>query len=224
MTASARPSPRADNLRLRIVSSAVLIAVSVAVVEAGVAPTAALGAGLGLAMAAEWLGVTRGHGAFLRALGLLYVGGAFAALAVLRSAPLGPDRILWLFALTWSGDVAAYAFGRAFARHMLPAAISDHKSWEGLCAGCLAATLAGFLASGPLGWSEAERWAASGALAVTGQLGDLLQSAVKRRLGVKDMGSVIPGHGGVADRLDSLLLVLWLAGGALLVAAWGVRS
>jgi phosphatidate cytidylyltransferase len=153
-------------------------------------------------------------------LGVAYIAGAGIALTALRAQPSGRAIVLWLFLLVWTGDTAAFVVGKALGRHALPTFISPAKTWEGVVAGAGAASLVGLIVAPDLGNGWLGQIAANAGLAVVAQLGDLLESAVKRRLGVKDMSGLIPGHGGVLDRLDSMLAVLLAAGSALAVSRW----
>ena len=207
-------TPAADNIRLRIISSIVLMAFAIGAAELGTIALAGLGAILGTAMAFEWVSVVGPRRVELP-LGLLYIAGAGISLVALRAEPHGAAIILWLFALTWAGDTGAYIIGRRLGRHALER--FSNKTWEGFFGGVAAASIAGVLFAPPLDWSLAERVLVSAALAVVAQLGDLLESAAKRRFGVKDMSGLVPGHGGVLDRLDSLLLVLLVTGAAFAV-------
>jgi phosphatidate cytidylyltransferase len=108
-------------------------------------------------------------------------------------------------ALIWSNDVFAYLLGRRFGRKKLAPALSPKKTWEGSLGGLFMAMVAGVVTAGILGEPT---WAWMGFGLVCGicaTLGDLIESAFKRSLGVKDMGNLIPGHGGVLDRFDALL-------------------
>jgi phosphatidate cytidylyltransferase len=115
------------------------------------------------------------------------------------------EQILLLFAIIWVGDTAAYYVGRAFGRHLLAPRVSPKKTIEGAIAG-----LIGSIAAGVAGgvWFLGEPWPEliwiSAATAAIGQLGDLAESVIKRSAGVKDSSSILPGHGGILDRLDSL--------------------
>ena len=118
---------------------------------------------------------------------------------------------------TWLNDTAAYFGGRAFGRHKLAPATSPGKTWEGAAAGFLAAALGAWLyleaTQALVPWTS-EAWAVvalGGAVAVAGQVGDLFESRFKRDCGVKDSSNLIPGHGGVLDRMDSLLFVFPVA-------------
>ncbi|MGO8756892.1 MAG: phosphatidate cytidylyltransferase [Terracidiphilus sp.] len=171
---------------------------------------------------------------------LLYTGLTLIALPALREQANGPSLVAFLLCVVWSGDTAAYYVGRKWGRHKMAPKISPGKSWEGAAASVggsvlIAAGLAGLAALLQQPWdsmflSWLERvcptailsypedlwyWLGLAALVnVAGQVGDLAESALKRSAGVKDSGDLLPGHGGVLDRVDALLLaapVLWYA-------------
>lgn len=144
----------------------------------------------------------------------------FAGMIALRAAPDGPHWVLWSLCIVWAADIGAYFAGRRFGRRKLALALSPGKTWEGAAGGLLLAMViaAGFVAV----WQpEVSSLLAIGALALAiscfSVLGDLFESALKRSSGVKDSGGLLPGHGGVLDRIDSLFTTLPLA--ALAVAA-----
>jgi phosphatidate cytidylyltransferase len=115
------------------------------------------------------------------------------------------ERILLLFAIVWIGDTAAYCGGRSLGRHLLAPKVSPKKTVEGAVAGLIGSVLAG-TAGGAWFFHEplpTMVWI-SLVTAVAGQLGDLAESVLKRSAGVKDSSSIMPGHGGILDRLDSL--------------------
>lgn len=141
----------------------------------------------------------------LGAAGALYVGLCAGHLAALRELPNG----LWWLALalvpTWLADSGAYFVGRRFGKHKLAPVISPGKTWEGYLGGVAAGALAGAAlgAASPLGMAHG---LACGLLvSALGVLGDLAESLFKRQANAKDSGNIIPGHGGVFDRIDSLL-------------------
>lgn len=147
------------------------------------------------------------------ALGIPYVCVPIMALLFLRGQ--GPDGFglllaFWSLSLVWATDIGAYFAGRAIGGPKLAPRISPSKTWAGLCGGVLAALLLGFLLHRFAGL-PIQLAAASGLLAVAAQLGDLLESAMKRRAGVKDSGTLLPGHGGVMDRLDGVVAAAPLA-------------
>jgi phosphatidate cytidylyltransferase len=142
---------------------------------------------------------------------------------------LGIAGILWMFAVVWASDIAAYFAGRRFGGPKLWPSVSPKKTWSGFCAGLLAGVAAGVLVAivaerfgwvSPVGMALLAVLSAVGS--VLGQLGDLAESALKRRFGVKDSSRLIPGHGGVMDRLDAFWAVCAFLG-VILAGAQGAR-
>jgi phosphatidate cytidylyltransferase len=158
---------------------------------------------------------------------LLYVGFTMSAIPALREQSNGPSLLVFLMCVVWAGDIAALYIGRLWGRHKLAPALSPNKTWEGTLgslAGSLVAAgglfgLARWLAQ----WDNAKLsypediwyWLLLAVVVnAAAQVGDLAESALKRSAGVKDSGTLLPGHGGVLDRIDALLLaapVLWYA-------------
>jgi phosphatidate cytidylyltransferase len=119
---------------------------------------------------------------------------------------LSPYFLLTVFAIVWSGDIAALYIGRTFGKHALAPRVSPRKTVEGALAGLVASTAAGVAMFGwLLGESLATAAVLSAITAIAGQIGDLSESLLKRSAGVKDSSSILPGHGGILDRVDSLL-------------------
>lgn len=161
---------------------------------------------------------------FRLGLGLCLIG--FAWLALVQARQLGLSFLLSVLLLVWMADVAAYFGGKALGRRKLAPSISPAKSWEGAISGVVGV----FLLAACWAWVDAQGWGDQGSLytrlwqfgpvvALVGLLflcamsvvGDLLESLVKRSAGVKDSSQLLPGHGGVLDRVDALLPVLPLA-------------
>jgi phosphatidate cytidylyltransferase len=138
-------------------------------------------------------------------LGLPYLGLTVVALLHLRQG--GWQPVLWLLLVVWATDIGGYIFGRWIGGPKLAPRLSPKKTWAGLIGGAGLAAVAGAAAIAVLHRAGAAVPAAPGAalLAVVAQAGDLAESAVKRHYGVKDSGTLIPGHGGVLDRIDGLL-------------------
>ncbi len=140
-------------------------------------------------------------------------------LSIVSMHYVGPGALLMLLALVWVADTAAYFSGRAFGRHKLAPTISPGKTWEGavgaVAATLLYAALCAWLWLPLSGLVEEYGWipylAISGLLCIVSIEGDLFESSVKRHAGVKDSGNLLPGHGGVLDRIDSLTSTLPLA-------------
>lgn len=157
--------------------------------------------------------------------GAIYIGLPCALFLWLRNrAPEGLETILALFAIIWSADIFAYFGGKTIGGPKVAEGLSPRKTWSGIVTGTLAGAIAGF-GCGTLFHVEPElrvAWLGIGALiAVTGLMGDLFESFLKRRFGVKDASRLIPGHGGVLDRIDSLMAATLLVGAAL---AFGPRA
>ena len=128
-------------------------------------------------------------------------------LSALHAAPHGPMQVLFLLLLVWGADIAAYVAGRAWGRRRLCPAVSPGKSWEGAWAGLFAGGVLGllFALSQNLPVPGMLRFALlAGITVVASIVGDLFESMVKRSANVKDSGTLLPGHGGILDRIDSL--------------------
>ena len=135
----------------------------------------------------------------------LYVGGLAAALPAIRDLPEGLRWVVLLLAVVWVYDICAYAVGATVGRHLFSPRLSPRKTWEGVGGGLAGALLAGAVMSFFL---DAGLWlllVTAAATAIAAQTGDLFESALKRRAGMKDSGRLVPGHGGILDRIDSLL-------------------
>jgi phosphatidate cytidylyltransferase len=141
------------------------------------------------------------------ALGVVYTGGLLGFATLLRWLPHGQQFIYFLAFTTWAADIAAFYVGARVGKRPLAPRISPKKTAEGALAGVLATILVAVAGSGWI-WPRLPWGAAAGVgfvLALAGILGDLCESAVKRSAAAKDSGVLIPGHGGILDRLDSLM-------------------
>ena len=122
---------------------------------------------------------------------------------------IGGTTVLWVFAVVWATDIGAYGAGRTLGGPRLAPRWSPRKTWAGLIGGAGCAAIAGWTTAHLLETSSALLLVlVSAALAIVGQFGDLAESVAKRRFGVKDSSGLIPGHGGLLDRLDGLLAVV----------------
>jgi phosphatidate cytidylyltransferase len=151
--------------------------------------------------------------------GAIYIGLPCALFLWLRDrAPEGLETILALFTIIWSADIFAYFGGKLIGGPKVARGLSPNKTYSGIIAGTLAGATAGY-GCGHLFQADPTlhmAWLAIGALiAFTGLMGDLFESFLKRRFGVKDASRLIPGHGGVLDRIDSLMAATLLVGAAL---------
>lgn len=183
--------------------------------------------GLALAAAVVILAIGRADGAFAAiatgavicyflaptnrrlwvAAGALYIGLPLLAVVWLRSdETLGRQTVIWMLGVVWAADIGAYAAGKTIGGPKLAPSISPNKTWAGLLGAVAAAGVAGAACAS---WTGAEGLVglalASALLGLVSQGGDLLESAMKRRFNVKDSSNMIPGHGGLLDRVDALL-------------------
>jgi phosphatidate cytidylyltransferase len=149
--------------------------------------------------------------------GVVYVFGAWKCAIPLRE--INPHWLMYGLMLNWVGDTGAYFIGRKFGKHRLAPVVSPKKSWEGSVASVVTSVLIGgaylwrFIPDMPIAHIVGITVAAN----VAGQLGDLAESAMKRGAGVKDSGTILPGHGGFLDRVDSTLFALPVIYGYLLL-------
>ncbi|MBP3545741.1 MAG: phosphatidate cytidylyltransferase [Alphaproteobacteria bacterium] len=142
---------------------------------------------------------------WLLALGVPYISIGVGSLMWFMIA-LSPLAVLWLLLVVWSVDIGGYAVGCNVKGPKLAPKISPNKTWSGLIGGMLFAGITGGVFAYLVNWPEYIYYAAVAAvLAVVEQIGDLIESAIKRKVGVKDSSSLIPGHGGVFDRVDGLI-------------------
>jgi len=141
-------------------------------------------------------------------IGVVYVFGSWKCALPLRA--LNPHWLMYGLLVSWAGDIGAFYVGRKFGRHKMAPRVSPKKSWEGAAASVVTAVvLAGaYLLRFIPGISVASAIAVTAAANVGGQLGDLAESAMKRGANVKDSGTMLPGHGGFLDRVDSTLFAL----------------
>jgi phosphatidate cytidylyltransferase len=173
-----------------------------------------------------------------------YIALPLGMLVQLRQQWAGAFYLLYLLVVVWAGDIFAYFVGKAIGRHLMSPRVSPKKTWEGAVASLLASVAVGWLlfhyassiSSALMGWGLIERrdglfgleqpamgsvTALTMVLNIAAQLGDLVESLIKRGAGAKDSGAILPGHGGMLDRIDALLFaapVLWY------YAAWRVMQ
>lgn len=115
-------------------------------------------------------------------------------------------NVLWIFVLIWSSDSFAYVFGRIFGKHKMAPKISPKKTWEGFVGGFFCTLILGGLMQYFISIQRGNFIVLAGLIAIFAPLGDLVESQLKRAFGVKDSGNLIPGHGGILDRLDSFII------------------
>lgn len=195
---------------IRSLAGALLILVAIWAAYRGGYLFAGLVASAAVILFYEWRRLVAGWGIGWQVAGFLYaLVPALALLWIRDRAPQGLELLLWVFIVTWSTDIGAFFAGRAIGGPRLAPSISPNKTIAGLVGGMLSAALAGYA------WAEltslsAALFVLAPVFAVAAQAGDLFESGLKRRAGVKDSGSWLPGHGGALDRLDGLVVVATL--------------
>ena len=162
---------------------------------------------LALAMRGDDLAKSLPRAAVLLA-GIVYIFGCWKCAIPLRD--LNPHWLMSALLVNWVGDMGAYYVGRRWGRHKMAPRVSPHKSWEGAAASMAASVLiaGAYLLRFVPGVAVAQAVALTVAANAAGQLGDLTESAMKRGAGLKDSGAILPGHGGLLDRVDSTLFSL----------------
>jgi len=196
-----------NELAVRTITGILLIAAALGASYLGGNVLALLVAAIATLMFYEWTRIVRGWGATWYVSGFFYaLLPALALLWIRERDQHGLALLVWTFVVTWSTDIGAYFAGRRFGKRKLAPSISPNKTLEGLYGGIAAASLLGGAWAITTGLGKVLLLAAP-LLAVAAQAGDLFESGMKRRAGVKDSGTWLPGHGGVLDRLDGLVPV-----------------
>jgi phosphatidate cytidylyltransferase len=145
-----------------------------------------------------------------------------AWLALIQLRHVGPSVVLAVMATVWLADSTAYFAGKRFGRHKLAPEISPGKTWEGVAGAAVVVTL---VAAGMCWWRGMSAWFVAGALAIVvlSIMGDLFESLIKRQAGKKDSGTLLPGHGGVLDRIDGLTSTLPLVAFVMYLPLYAAR-
>ncbi|HUB44946.1 MAG TPA: phosphatidate cytidylyltransferase [Acetobacteraceae bacterium] len=220
-----RPAARWADLRLRVVSAAVLVPLALICTWLGGIPFALLLLAGTMGLVVEWTQMARAGRASATVLsaGILYLLLAAASLIWVRADPhVGRANVVFLLVLVWASDIGAYAAGRAIGGPRLAPRISPGKTVSGAVGGLLAVVAVGMIAAAISSTQLARAGTLATLLGVVAQAGDLAESYVKRRFGVKDSGRLIPGHGGLLDRVDALSAVALAAALLALIDGRGV--
>ena len=204
------PKSRWADLRLRALTALLLGPIVLALLWVGGAPFLALIILVGLGLAWEWLGLCQAGRwrAGIRLGGIAGIVLWACLLGWLRADPAaGRANVIGLVLVIWASDIGAYLAGRLIGGPKLAPRISPGKTWAGAVGGVAASALVAIIAASIL-MEKADFWLAlliGALLSICGQVGDLAESAAKRRCGVKDSGRLVPGHGGLLDRLDAMM-------------------
>ncbi|MDB5629887.1 MAG: phosphatidate cytidylyltransferase [Tardiphaga sp.] len=213
---SARPAPSGSrNLITRVGVAAILIPLAIAAAWAGGSIWAALVVPIAIGLFVEWVSIVKTASAARPgwiALGGLYATAALAgSLLVRHDQHYGVAALLLVLAVVWASDIGGYVVGKSVGGRKLAPRVSPNKTWAGAIGGFGLSLLvaAGFTVAGQGALMPLLLVAAG--LSVVSQAGDLFESAIKRRFGVKDSSHIIPGHGGLLDRLDGFVAAIALA-------------
>ncbi|MCE2927497.1 MAG: phosphatidate cytidylyltransferase [Rickettsiales bacterium] len=218
---------RWDGLKLRAISGAVMIILLLAAEWIGGWLFMLVVVMAALIMMKEWNALTEGEDERWKLAGYFYVALPCASLIWLRNLNFPSDLnggahvVLYLLFVVWATDIGAYFAGKRIGGPKLAPSLSPNKTWAGLAGGMLAAAIIGAISASftPYPLSVLSCALLAVLLAVVAQIGDLFESWLKRRAGVKDSGTLIPGHGGLLDRIDGLVtatpcfaLIVYLSG------------
>lgn len=198
-----------DNTKQRVVSAIILIPIALYAILSAKNLFIFLSIAIAILMTSEWLEITKKaqgqERQKWRLIGLFYI--LIPIYSVIKIRLFDADILLWMFAIIWATDIFAFFAGRILGGAKLAPTISPNKTWSGVAGGVVASILIGLMSSFMFSGGVMFFVFASIILSLIEQASDLFESKVKRIFGVKDSGDIIPGHGGVLDRLDGMMFV-----------------
>ena len=196
-----------DNTKQRIISAMVLIPLALYAIFYSKSVFMFAMIAVAILMTMEWVDITKTaeDQKKWRLIGFLYI--LIPVFSAVKIRLYDADVLFWMFAVIWSTDIFAFFAGRSFGGPKLAPSISPNKTWSGLAGGVIASMLIGFMSSFMFQGGVFFFIFISLFIALLEQASDLFESKIKRIFGVKDSGNIIPGHGGVLDRLDGMMFV-----------------
>ncbi len=196
-----------NNLRDRIISSTILIPVAIIAIFYSISLFILLSLILVFLMTLEWNNITQNakNKRNWQILGFIYI--IFPIYCAVMLRQINPFILLWMFFIIWTTDIFAYFFGKYLKGPKLAKKISPNKTWTGLFGGVVASAILGIISSFIFPGNILFFVIFSVILSVIEQISDLCESKIKRIFNVKDSGTIIPGHGGVIDRMDGMVFV-----------------
>ncbi len=199
------------NTKQRIITSLVLIPLALYAIYFSKNLFLFIAIAITILMTIEWLDMIKNSHEITkwRLVGFFYI--LIPIYAVIRLRFIDEDIVFWMFAIIWATDIFAFFAGRTLGGPKLAPTISPNKTWSGMAGGVLASAIIGFISAFMFTGSVMFFVFASIFLSLIEQISDLLESKFKRIFGVKDSGNIIPGHGGILDRLDGMMLVAPIA-------------
>lgn len=207
-----RIDPNQNNTRQRVIASLVLLPIAVIAIFYSQTLFVFIAIAAAMIMMMEWLDITNSaeNRKKWRLLGFFYI--FIPTCAIVKLRLMDSSVLFWMFSIIWATDIFAFFAGKILKGPKLAPSISPNKTWSGLAGGILVSAVIGFM-SGALVFDGSVKFfiLTSVILSAIEQISDLLESKVKRIFGVKDSGALIPGHGGVLDRLDGIILTAPIA-------------
>jgi phosphatidate cytidylyltransferase len=196
-----------ENTKQRVISSVIMIPLALYAIFVSVNLFIFLAIAIAMMMTVEWIDMIKRQEdqTKWRTIGLFYI--LIPIYAVIKIRLIDSNILFWMFSIIWATDIFAFFAGKKLGGPKLAPDISPNKTWSGLAGGVLASVIIGFLSSFMFIGGIIFFTFASLILSLLEQASDLLESKFKRIFGVKDSGTIIPGHGGVLDRLDGMMLV-----------------
>lgn len=196
-----------NNTQQRIISAVVMLIIALYAIFYSKESFMILAIAIAILMAFEWLDLTRAahNQKKWRLIGFFYI--LIPIYSVIKIHSYDVDILLWMFCIIWITDISAFFVGKAFGGPKLAPNISPNKTWSGLAGGILASVIIGFVGALMFRGDLAFFMILAALLSALEQVSDLFESKVKRIFGVKDSGNIIPGHGGILDRLDGVMFV-----------------
>jgi len=196
-----------DNTKQRVITALILIPVALYAILGSENVFILLAIAVAILMTSEWIEITKSakDQRKWQLIGLFYI--LIPIYSVIKIRLHDADILFWMFAVIWATDIFAFFAGKTLGGKKLAPHISPNKTYSGLIGGVIASMLVGFVSAFMFSGGFFFFIFVSALLAILEQASDLLESKIKRTFGVKDSGTIIPGHGGVLDRLDGMMLV-----------------
>jgi phosphatidate cytidylyltransferase len=196
-----------DNTKQRIISAVILVPIALIAIFYSKDLFLLLAIAIAIMMTAEWLDMSKNiiNKNKWQFIGFLYI--LIPIFSVIKLRYYSAEILFWMFAIIWSTDIFAFFAGKILGGSKIAPEISPNKTWSGLAGGIFASMIIGFMSSFMFAGGVMFFIFLSAFLSVIEQLSDLLESKFKRIFGVKDSGTIIPGHGGILDRMDGMMLL-----------------
>ncbi len=210
-----------ENLKKRIITASIAAPIVLLVIYIGGWFYTLTLTCLAVLMAYEWHHMTESKNLKWLAFGVIYISIPISAMMWLRHIEEGMVIVFWIVILVWATDIGAYIAGKTIGGAKLAPSISPNKTWAGLTGGIIFAMVIGLIFGIFAHSSFITITLISGLLAIIEQIGDLAESKIKRLLDIKDTGNILPGHGGILDRVDGFTIVAPIV--ALLITLFGDR-